>query len=178
MSIVAKKYARAIFECGQEQSKLEHYAAEFSAIEVVLEQSAFLRRALVYPRIKPAEKVQILEKVCELHFSREVANLLALLFERGRAKELMLVSEEFARLMKEYESLLEVQVASAIDLPVQLEGQLHQRLEQLTGKRVSLRKVTDPALIGGMVITIGDRVIDGSIKSALQTLSKKLAYHS
>ncbi|MDD2629666.1 MAG: F0F1 ATP synthase subunit delta, partial [Limnochordia bacterium] len=72
----------------------------------------------------------------------------------------------------------EVQVASAIDLPVELESQLHQRLEQLTGKRVSLRKVTDPALIGGMVITIGDRVIDGSIRSALQTLSKKLAYHS
>ena len=80
-------------------------------------------------------------------------------------------------LIAEHENVLEVQVATAVDLPKKLETLLQQRLEKLTGKRILLRTVTDPTLIGGMVLTMGDRVIDGSIRTFLQALRRELVYH-
>lgn len=177
MSIVARKYAQAIFQCGREQGKLKQYKAEFSALGTALEQSVYLRRLLFYPRITPEQKVKLLEQVCQLTFSPETTNLLILLFKRGRAKELGKVAQEFAMLIAEHENVLEVRVATAVDLPKKLETLLQQRLEKLTGKRILLRTVTDPTLIGGMVLTMGDRVIDGSIRTFLQALRRELVYH-
>jgi F-type H+-transporting ATPase subunit delta len=106
--------------------------------------------------------------------SRPVLNLIVLLLRRGRIDQLPRVAQEFARLDDKRQGIVHATVTSAAALSPDEVRALTQRLEQTTGDHVSLEVQVDPSLLGGLVVRIGDRLIDGSVRGRLERLRNRL----
>ncbi|MBM4130093.1 ATP synthase F1 subunit delta, partial [bacterium] len=98
-----------------------------------------------------------------------------LLLDRNRIELLRDIGEVFAELVEADGGLVRARVVTAIALPADLETKLRDKLAQVTGKNVVLEKKVDPAVLGGVCVTLGDRIIDGTVRTNLDRLRKKLA---
>jgi F-type H+-transporting ATPase subunit delta len=103
-----------------------------------------------------------------------VRNLLGLMLRRGRIHELPRLAAEFRRLDNARQGITEATAISAAPLTQDEVRAVTQRLEQLTGGRVELAVQVDPSLLGGLVVRVGDRMIDGSVRGRLERLRNQL----
>jgi F-type H+-transporting ATPase subunit delta len=104
-----------------------------------------------------------------------VLNLVYLLISKGKLKTANLISEEYDRLLNEHYGIKSAEVTTAIPLDNVEKEKLSQNLETLIGKKVSMQVQVDPDILGGFIARIDDSLIDGSIRSRLEMLKKRLA---
>ena len=143
-----------------------------SAAEVVAEER--IGRALANPSIPLETRTATAESTFGPMVSRPVLNLIGLLLRRGRIEELPRLATEFRRLDDERQGITHATATSASKLTSDEVRALTQRLEQFTGGRVQLDVHVDPSLLGGVVVRVGDRLIDGSVRSRLERLRNQL----
>jgi F-type H+-transporting ATPase subunit delta len=172
---VARRYAKALVEIGQETGSLDALVDELTRASEAYEASHELRHALENPLVPhPSKKAVVVEIAEKLGVGPITLNTLQLLVDRRR----MRVLPGIAQLMKEMNDLkkgvLRAEVISAAPLSDAYYGKLHAQLEKLTGKKVALDKTTDPALIAGVVTRIGDTIYDGSVLARLREMRQAL----
>jgi F-type H+-transporting ATPase subunit delta len=172
---VARRYAKALVEIGQETGTLDALVTEMENAAAAYDASPDLRNALENPLVPHTQKRAIIAEVADkLAASAVTKNALQLLVDRRR----MRVLPGIAQLMKEMNDLrrgvLCAEVISAAPLSASYYEKLHVQLEKLTGKKVALDKKTDPALIAGVVTRIGDTVYDGSLLARLREMRQSL----
>jgi F-type H+-transporting ATPase subunit delta len=172
---VARRYAKALVEIGQETGTLDALVDELTRVADAYAASAELRHALENPLVPhPGKRAVVAEIADQLQASQITKNTLQLLVDRRR----MRVLPGIAQLMKEMNDLkkgvLRAEVISAAPLSEDYYAKLHTQLETLTGKKVALDKRTDPALIAGVVTRIGDTVYDGSLLARLREAHQAL----
>ena len=172
---VARRYARALFHIGVDAGTVEALGQELGDLAVLFQQSAELRQALVNPVFKPSEKRAILDRLLpRVTPSPIVQRFAALLLERGRIALLPALSRAYRELSDAHAGRVRAVVTSAVPLsPGDLE-RVRRSLERRTKKKVMLEAEVDPGLIGGLVARVGDLVLDGSVRSQLETLRDKL----
>lgn len=172
-SSTARRYAEAAFEVAMRDGTLERWRAE-------LDQAADLagdRRAttiLANPSIPIDKRSAVLEELLADRVSKPVLNLLQLLLRRGRMEELPRVAAEFRRLDDERQGIVHATVTAAAELTQDEIRELTARLERSTGGRIALDVEVDPSLLGGLVVRVGDRMIDGSVRGRLERLRNQL----
>ncbi len=178
---VAGRYAEALYEIASKEKVLPKYKnmadrieAELKAIETVFNENEKLQQLLYHPRITAEDKKDVLEKLFEGKISKITSNFLALLIDRRREAFFSDIVNEYVKLANAGRNIVAAQVASAVELNDKEKGKLGQALDRLTGKKVRTSYVVDPSLIGGIVVRMGDKVIDGSIKTRLATLKERL----
>ena len=169
----AKRYAQAAFELARDRDELELWEGELGALadalatpeavdfvasrQVAVEaKEAFLRRAAGEP-------------------SPLVWNLVRLLASKGRLALVPQMVEQFQTLLDEHRGIAHAQVVTAVPMSEEEHEALARRLSELTGKRVLVETQEDPEILGGMIALIGDRLIDGSTRSKLLALKRRLA---
>ena len=172
---VARRYAKALVEIGQETGTLDALVSELGRAAEAYGASAELRHALENPLVPhPSKRAVVAEIAEQLQLGTVVKNTLQLLVDRRR----MRILPGIAQLMKEMNDLrkgvLRAEVISAAPLSDDYYGKLHAHLESLTGKKVALDKKTDPSLIAGVVTRIGDTVYDGSLLARLRDAHQAL----
>lgn len=175
--LVSKTYGDALFETAVEQHRVDDFFEETDEMLRVLEENDELSRLMSHPQVVKEEKIQLIENIFKGKVSDEIVGLLELLVEKnhfGQAKD---VFTYFRDEVKEYKNIGTVYVTSAVELSLEQKEQVEKKLLETT-KYVSfeMHYEVDAALIGGMVIRIGDRVVDSSIRTKLYKLSKEL-YH-
>jgi F-type H+-transporting ATPase subunit delta len=172
-SSTARRYAEAAFEVAMRDGTLERWRAE-------LDQAAGLagdRRSieiLANPSIAIETRTAVLRDLLSDRVSQPVHNLVHLMLRRGRIEELPRVATEFRRLDDERQGIVHASVTSAAELTQDEVRALTARLEQTTGGRVALDVGVDPSLLGGLVVRVGDRLIDGSVRGRLERLRNQL----
>jgi F-type H+-transporting ATPase subunit delta len=168
-----RRYADAAFEIGLRDGTLEVWRRELdAAAEMVAEGE--LVAALANPATPLDQRLDAGEKVFA-KLSQPVRNLILLLVRRGRIEQLPRVAAEFARRDDERNGLTHATATSAAPLGEDEIRAIASRLETITGGRIALDTNVDPSLLGGVVVRIGDRLIDGSVRGRLERLRNQLA---
>jgi F-type H+-transporting ATPase subunit delta len=174
-SIVARRYARAVLELGIEQNNLDKLVEEVAGVAEAFSSSPELRNAVENPLVAHEAKKAVMGEILTRAGAGQVTrNLVQLLVDRGRARTLPHLARALRESADAQKGLLRAEVTTAAPLPDDYYGRLQAQLEKLTGKRVVVERRTDPQLIGGVVTRIGDRVIDGSLRTRLQSLRDAL----
>lgn len=175
--LVSKTYGDALFETAVETQRVDDFFTEAQGILTVLRENQELSRLMNHPQIVKEEKMQLIEEIFKGRVSDEMVGLMRMLVEKGHFGEMGDVFTYFIHEIKEYKNIGTVYVTSAAELSDEQKRRVEERLLETT-KYVSfeMHYKTDTSLIGGMVIRIGDRVVDSSIRTKLYKLSKEL-YH-
>lgn len=169
----ARRYAEAAFSVAMRDGTVETWRSELeSAATIVAEER--IGRALANPSIPLATRVATAQETFGRLVGRQTLNLIGLMLRRGRIEELPRLAAEFRRLDDERQGITHATATSASALTADEVRALTQRLEQETGGRVELDVEVDPSLLGGLVVRVGDRLIDGSVRSRLERLRNQL----
>lgn len=172
---VVQRYAQAIFELGLEGDELGLVAEQVGRMADAWSQSRELRLALEDPVLDEGRRRALLEEVAERLGVRGTAlKALKVMAERRRLSTLPGVARELTRLSDEHQGVLRATVISAAALPESYYQALVGRLESTTRRKIALERQEDPALIGGVVLRIGDSIIDGSIRGRLNQMERRL----
>ncbi len=167
-SVTARRYAKALFMLGVEENRLEALAREVHSVAEVVRTSPELTALLSNPVISQEGRNAVMRDICaRLALSPSTRSAVLLLTDRRRGALLPEIDAALATLGDEKAGRVQAEVTSAIPLGEGQYGRLVKVLERLTGRSVTLVRKVDPALIGGVVTRIGDKVYDGSVRTRL-----------
>ncbi len=171
LETISRRYTQALYELGVEGGNLSSLTDEVSRLGQAYSTSAELRTVLSSPLVNEGERDSLLKELSQrLSLSPSVRNLLLLLVNRRRVVLLPLIARDLVKLADEKSSVLRAMVVTAVQLPESFFSRLRAELERQTGSKVTLEHSVDPSLLGGIITRIGDRVIDGSIRTSLERL--------
>jgi F-type H+-transporting ATPase subunit delta len=171
----SSRYAKAIFELGNEEKSLDRITAELKSVADAVASSSELRAVLSNPSVNPvARKAIMAEMVSRAGVSPIVRNTVLLITDARRADLLPEIVDALTQLADERAGKIRAEVTSAAPLSEAQYARLTTALEKLTGRKISLARKVDATLIGGVVTRIGDKVYDGSVKSRLAELRQSL----
>lgn len=167
-------YAGAILEISKAEDQLERVEDELFQVARGLEGSEELRESLTDNRIPAERRVAIVEDLIAGKASPLTLALVELLIKAGRAKDFSNIVDRFLALAAAERQKALAEVRSAVPLPPQTVARLEQALSRATRKDVEVKVVVDATIGGGIVATVGDIVIDGSVRSRLEQLRQTL----
>jgi F-type H+-transporting ATPase subunit delta len=168
-----RRYADAAFEIALRDSTVEVWRRDLDQAAATLEERG-LEAVLANPAIALDQRLDAAGQVFG-RLSRPVTSLILLLVRRGRIEQLPRVAAEFRRLDDRRNGLTHATATSAAPLGADEIRAITARLEAMTGDRIALETSVDPDLLGGIVVRVGDRLIDGSVRGRLERLRNQLA---
>jgi len=172
---VARRYAKALFGIGIDRGTYDQLGAELAALTKLLEGSSELRQALENPGFKGSEKRAILKSLLpRVAPSEPVQRFALLLLERGRIGALSSIGRAYREMADARAGQVRASVTSATPLGASEVDKVRRSLEQRTGQKVIVETSVDPSLIGGVVARVGDLVLDGSVRTQLDELRRRL----
>ena len=169
----ARRYAEAAFEVALRDDTVEAWRAELEAAASIASDET-VGRMLANPAVALETRTEIAEATLGKVVGRPVLNLIGLMLRRGRIEQLSRVAAEFRRLDNARQGITITTATSAAPLTPDEVQALTARMEQFTGGRVELDLQVDPSLLGGLVVRVGDRLIDGSVRGRLERLRNQL----
>jgi F-type H+-transporting ATPase subunit delta len=171
---VARVYAQALFDAAKEAGAVEPVRRDLGEFVGALAGSASLRNVLADPHVDTGAKTRVLAELTR-GGQPLVANVLQLVLARGRWAALPELLQAYDALAIVEEGIVEVEVVSAAELSPETEKKIAARIQEATGRRVELARRVDPSILGGLVLRIGDIIVDGSVKARIRQLRRKLA---
>jgi ATP synthase F1 delta subunit len=174
MEEIAQVYARSLFEVAKEHGKLDAIRGELGTFADALHDSRDLQVFLFSPYFSTDEKKDGLRRAVT-GADETFQNFLDMLVERHRMPAIFRIRERFNAMWEEENRLLPVEVTSAIALDSDTVASIGQRIGQQTGRQVDLSSRVDPDILGGIVLRVGNAVLDASIRNRLNQLRKQVA---
>lgn len=174
MEEIAQVYARALFEVAQEQDKLDLVREQLGQFADALAESRELQTFFFSPYFSTEEKKDGLRRALD-GADPAIVNFLEALLERHRMPVIFRIRDEYVRLWDAENQLLPVEVTSAVDLDDATVKSIGERIGEQTGQRVELTSKVDPSILGGIVLRVGNSILDASIKHRLDQLRKHVA---
>lgn len=175
-SVVAERYAKALFELGIESGQLAMLTDQLRSVARTYSDSPELRAVLDDPRVPETQVHSLIEALSRrLGLSPVAKNSLLVLVQRRRIRALPDIVSRLVELTDERTGVLRATVTSASPLVETQAQQLSQELERLTGKRIVLERRTDPSLLGGLIARIGDHVVDASLRGRIEAIGQRLS---
>lgn len=171
---LARPYAEAVFERARESKTLTSWS-EMLAFLAVVAADDNMQRLSGNPRVNRARFLELILSICGQHFNDEGTNLVRLLVENRRLDLLPEIIAQFESLRAEAEARVEATVVSPFPLEAAQMKTISESLRRKFGREVNLMTQTDKSLLGGIVIRVGDMVIDGSIRGRLAELATHLS---
>jgi F-type H+-transporting ATPase subunit delta len=174
MEEIAAVYARSLFEVANEQDKLDLVREQLGEFADALEQTRELQVFFFSPYFSTAEKEDGLDRAVS-GGDEAVLNFLKLLIENHRMPVIFRIRREYDRLWEDENQLLPVRVTSAVELDSKTVSQIGDKIAEQTGRKVDLSAEVDPDILGGIVVRVGNSILDASIRNRLESLRKQVA---
>jgi ATP synthase F1 delta subunit len=174
MEEIASVYARSLFEVAQEQGKLDDVRDQLGEFADALNGNQEMQVFFFSPYFSTQEKEEGLDKVVT-DADPIIQNFLKLLIEKHRVPTTFRIRRVFDELWQEENKLLPVEVTSAIELDKKTVKQIGDRIGEETGQKIELTERVDPDILGGLVVRVGNSIIDSSIRARLDSLRKQVA---
>lgn len=170
----ARRYSKALFNTALAAGAVDEVAANLETLTATSQTTPQLMTVLHHPLVTRERKKEILHSVFGESLLPVVESFLFLLVEKDRAGIIDSVAQEFGRLVDEYRGIADVEAVSAVELSESQRAALQQRLTESTGKTIRLQTRVDADILGGLVVRVGDKLIDGSVASQLQRMREGL----
>jgi F-type H+-transporting ATPase subunit delta len=174
MAEAARVYAEALFEAGKDKGKLDSLQSQLGQLVDVVDRNRDLQIFLFSPYLSSADKREGLDRAIS-GAEPELINFLELLVEKHRMPEIFRIRRQFDELWKKENRRLDVTVVSAIELDEAVVERIGQEVERQTGEAVELSSRVDDEILGGIVLQVGNMVLDASIRTRLEKLRKTVA---
>jgi len=167
-------YARALFNVVQAEGELDRVEDELFRFGKVLDTNHELKQALSDQSIDRTQREKILSELLEDKVSPHTLGLLTFIVGQGRARQLPQILEQLSGLAAEARNSVIAEVRTAIPLQAEQRDALADALSKATGKKVEVKALVDPEVLGGVVAKIGDTVIDGTVRHKLEQLKDQV----
>jgi F-type H+-transporting ATPase subunit delta len=172
---IARRYAKALLTIGKEDGQYKEYGEDLNSFAYLLEREAELKNAISNPMYPGDDRKNVLHKILEMtNLSPIVTNFLNLLFDKQRIDGVLEIAQVYSQLVDKLENISRAKVKTAFPLDDETVNRIRQSLEQLTGDTVVMDVAEDKAIIGGIVAQVGDLILDGSVRTQLQSLRETL----
>jgi ATP synthase F1 delta subunit len=174
MADAARVYAEALFAAGEDKGKINELQDQLGRFADAVDADRELQVFLFSPYLSSQDKKEGLARAVT-GAEPEFANFLELLVEKGRMPEIFRIRREYEELWKKANRRLDVTVTSAIELDPSVVGKIGEEVERQTGEKVELSSEVDDGILGGIVLRVGNMVLDASIRTRLEKLRKSVA---
>ncbi|MFD0695498.1 F0F1 ATP synthase subunit delta [Paenibacillus sp. GCM10027628] len=172
--VVAKRYARALFEVAQAKGLIAQVEEELKSVASAIRDNADLQKFLNHPNIGTSVKTDLLKQIFEGKVSEPVWNTLLVLIDKGRQSIISALVSVYVKIANEALGQASATVYSAFALTEAQQAEIVSHFSKVTGKTIRATNVVEPKLLGGIQVRIGDRLYDGSLAGKLDRLSKAL----
>lgn len=176
-NIVARRYARALFSLGREKgdAELAAYGENLSGLVEALNESPQLDRIFRNPVFKVEEKKAVVDAILSKNKSHQmIVNFCYLLADNNRLRFLADIQAYYAQLLDEHQGVSRGEMITAFDLDEDLRNSLKNSLEEKVGRQLVLNYAVDPDILGGLVLKVGDRVLDASLRAQLVAMKETI----
>ncbi|MDA8415724.1 MAG: F0F1 ATP synthase subunit delta [Betaproteobacteria bacterium] len=173
MMTIARPYAEAVFSRALETQQISQWGDRLALLAQVSGDQCVVSM-LSNPRLTKQEKAVLLTNLCAEGLGEEGRNFLSVMADNNRLGILAVVAQQFEVLRHEHEGVLDAGVVSASPMDQNQIAELSQQLTKRFGKPVRIQHTVNPELLGGFCVTVGDTMIDGSVRARLQQLSVAL----
>jgi F-type H+-transporting ATPase subunit delta len=174
MEEIARVYAEALFDVAKEKDKLDRIHEELNQFAEALAGNREMQVFFFSPYFSTAEKHEGIDRTVS-GADEEFVNFLKLLVEKHRMPLIFRIQRQFEDLWKEERRQIEVTVTSAVELDPKIVEKVGKEIEKQTGRTVELRSAVDEDILGGLVLQVGNMVLDASIRNRLEKLRKNIA---
>jgi F-type H+-transporting ATPase subunit delta len=171
---IAQVYARSLFEVAEDAGKLDEVREQLDQIADALAADRDLQVFFFSPYFSTQEKSEGLDKAVS-DAEPSLLNFLKLLIEKHRMPALLRIRRVYDALWEDYNKLLPVQITSAVELDKQIVKHIGDQISEQTGRKVELSASVEPDILGGIVVRVGNQVLDASIRRRLELLRKQIA---
>jgi F-type H+-transporting ATPase subunit delta len=167
-------YARALFEVARAEGTIDEVEDELFRFARSYESSDDLRSALTDDQVPAAKRQAIVEDLLGGRATSTTTQLVSMVVGSGRGSDLPAIIDKLVARAAESKDLAVAEVRSAVPLTDDQQIRLKAALANATGKQVNLKVIVDPSVLGGLVATVGDTVIDGSVRTRVDQLKSRL----
>jgi F-type H+-transporting ATPase subunit delta len=171
---IARVYATALFGAAKDRGKLDAIRDQLAQFVDALNENGELRLFLFSPYFSSAEKIEGLTKAVS-DAEPEFLNFLELLLDKGRMPVIFRIQRQYNEMWDKENKRLAVTVTSAVELDPEIAKRIGKQIEEQTGNTVELSSRVDPDILGGLVLQVGNMVLDTSIRNRLEKLRKSVA---
>ncbi|WP_069998903.1 ATP synthase F1 subunit delta [Cellulosilyticum sp. I15G10I2] len=172
--LAIKRYATALFDLAISDNRIEDYVKEAELIVNLFREEPNFEVILQSKKVTVDEKLSLIEKIFVDQVSPALVGLMILTVKKSRQEFLLNIFEAFLQMVKNHKGILKATVTSAVALQESQLEAIKTQLENSTKTQIELDTVIDASIIAGLVIRVGDKVVDASIKGKMQTLKKQL----
>ena len=174
MAVVARTYARALFDAAKEAGRIEEVREELDALVEAIREVPELQAVIRNPELDPPEKADALAAIMR-DADELLRNFVRVVAGKGRAPMLEEIGREYDALVAAEERILNVELTTAFELSDDEASSIVEQIEQASGRRVEANRSVDPDLIGGVVLKVGTLEVDSSVRGRLDRLRRELA---
>jgi F-type H+-transporting ATPase subunit delta len=173
---IARNYAETVFQLGERSGNVEHYAELLDALAAAVEQTPRVHAILMSPRVPKAEKARLLGGALR-DVPREFVLFLQAVVKRGRQQLLREIATQYMNLLDQKLDRVRAGVTLARDADEKLKRSIQESLSRQLGKKVIPAFTVDPEILGGTIVRVGERVLDGSLRRRMTKLRRQLLAH-
>lgn len=176
-NVVARRYAKALFAVGQKSGgeSLDAFGKELSALAGVLDESPEAFSFFRNPAFSAEEKKSVLKTIAEtLSVGTMMQNFCDLLADKGRVDVLPGIAADFQSMLDQKNGVISGSLVTAFELSDARRKELTEKLEKQTGSKLDLEFDADPTILGGVVLKVGDKVLDASLRAQLDILKEQI----
>lgn len=167
-------YARGLFEVARAEGNLDEVEAELYRFARFYERSEELREVVTDDKLPPAQRQSIIERLFGEEPSTTTTQLVSMVLGSGRGKDLPAIIDRLVERSADAKRLVAGEVRSAVELTEDQVARIKEALVRTTGRQINLKTVVDPTILGGICATVGDTVIDGSVRHRLDQIKGHL----
>lgn len=172
--LVSKRYALALFEAGLELNKLDEFKEEMNFLGRTIEDEPQLSTILEHPKVTKEEKKELIRAIFGQKLSQEMLNFIYLIIDKRRERYIDEVKEYYNFLYNEENNIIEATAVTAIPMDKQHQDKLSIVLSNRLGKKVILENLVDKNVVGGVLLKIENKLLDGTIKGRLNDIERSL----
>lgn len=172
--LVANRYASALFEAGIDLDKIKKFNSELTFLEGVFSGEEKLLQILHHPKIAKSEKRNLLDSLFKERLSEEMMNFLYILIDKRREGYILDIVEEYRLLFNKHENIIKVVAVTAVAMEDKAKERLTVVLKDKLKKTIELTNEIDIGLIGGVLLKVENKLIDGTVKGQLESIGRAI----
>lgn len=170
MTDISREYGSALFILAKEQNKIDEYHKSLALIEEMLKENSEYAELLSSPNISKKELIGLIDTSFSGAVEDNVLSFLKILCEEGHMRLFFKCNDEFNKLMCDDRAITSATITSAVELNDDEKKKLIAKLEKLSGRRVNATYKIDKTLLGGFIVEIDGKILDGSLKKQMQNI--------